>query len=289
MIVLGHLLKTTNFINLALIKDQTSWRRTVQESVHEIVGKIVATSYHIMFNNLEDCRFILLEGRPGSGKTTLMNKISRDWASGDILASKLLIFIPLQRLNAESDRKLTTILRVACPTLPKVDIKYLASDIEQSQGEGVVFAFDGLDEYIPRRKRWRFKSRHRGESKVDGVFQKLYGKSLTKALIVVTSRPSACREFCEHTGKRMEVLGFCEPQVIEYICHYFDSDRHKAQQIIAHLEQHSNLMNMAYLPLHCAMLVFLYEEDTVLPETKLSSTNISHSPHSYIRFVKDKV
>ena len=42
----------------------------------------------------------------------------------------------------------------------------------------------------------------------------------------------------------------------------------KAQQLVAHLEQHPNLMNMAYLPLHCAMLTFLYEEDSVLPETE---------------------
>ena len=224
-----------------------------------------------MLNDLEDCRFILLEGRPGSGKTTLMNKISHDWANRDILASKLVVYIPLRRLNPESDRKLTTILRVACPTLPKDDIKHLASGIEKKQGEGVVFAFDGLDEYVPyyycKKKRW-FKFRHEDDTKIDDVFQKLYGKNLNKALMIVTSRPAACKEFRQHARKRIEVLGFFKPQIIEYIHHYFDSDKHKAQQLIAHLEQHPNLMNMAYLPLHCAMLTFLYEEDTVLPETE---------------------
>ena len=138
--------KATNFINLTLIKDQTTWRKTVEKSVDEIVGDKETTSYQAMFNDIEERRFILLERRPGTGKTTLMNKISHDWASGDILTSKVLVSVHLRRLNAESARSLATILQVACPSL---DVECLVSHIEQNHGEGIVFAFDGLDEYVP--------------------------------------------------------------------------------------------------------------------------------------------
>ena len=141
--------KSTNFINLALIGNQTSWRWTVQESVDEIVRNKTTTSYQSMVDDNCIGTFTLLEGRPGSGKTCLMNKISCDWAKGDILKSSLLIFIPLRRLREEPDRKLATLLRVACSSLPQSDIKELVSHIKQTQGKGIVFVLDGFDEYVP--------------------------------------------------------------------------------------------------------------------------------------------
>ena len=276
--------KATNFINLALIRDQTSWRKTVQESVDEIVGNKATTSYQSMIGDHCLGTFTLLEGRPGSGKTVLMNKIGCDWAKGEILKSSLLIFIPLRRLGAELDRKLATLLRVACSTLPQSDIKEMVSYIEHTQGEGVVFAFDGFDEYVPispkdspeEKKRWYDIFRRKRTSTpvvlvhslVDDVFETLKGKNLTKSTIFVTSRPNACNSIREFAGKRIEVLGFLKPQIIEYVHYYFSNNKQTALQLVAHLECHPNLMNMAYLPLHCAMLTFLYEDDTVLPETE---------------------
>jgi hypothetical protein len=270
--------KSTNFVNLALIGDQTSWRRTVQESVDEIIGKKTTTLYKSMV--ADDCigTFTLLEGRPGSGKTVLMNKISCDWAKGKILKSSLLIFIPLRRLREEPDRKLATLLRVACSALPQSDINELVSHIEQTQGEGIVFVFDGFDEYVPyhykkqaakctdkANRRWHDIFRW---IRVEDVFELLEGKILAKSTIFVTSRPVACNDIRKYARKRIEVLGFLKPQIIEYVDYYFSTDKSKAQELVAHLEHHPNLMKMAYLPLHCAMLAFLFEDDTFLPETE---------------------
>ena len=105
-------------------------------------------------------------------------------------------------------------------------------------------------------------------TRVEDVFELLNGKTLTKSTIFVTSRPAACNNIREYAKKRIEVLGFLKPQIIEYVHYYFSIDKPKAQQLVAHLEHHPNLMNMAYLPLHCAMLAFLFEDDTFLPETE---------------------
>ena len=251
--------KATNFINLALIKDRRGWRRTLQGAVDKTINEGDTAFYCTIFDDIEAVRFILFEGVRGSGKTTLMNKISRDWACRDILASYLLLLVPLRRLNNKEDRNIRTILEVTYPGFPESDLEQLALFIEQNQGQGVVFAFDGLDEYVPL-----FMTKQT----IDNIFQIMYGKSFTKALVIVTSRPSACAEFREYAKKQIEVLGFLKAQITDYIQHYFDKDEHKAKQLILHLEQHPNLMNMAYLPLHCAMLAFLYEEDTLLPETE---------------------
>ena len=314
--------KSTNFVNLALIKDQTTWRKTVQESVDEIVGDKTTMSYQRMIDDNCIGTFILLEGRPGSGKTVLINKIGCDWAKGEILKSTLLILIPLRRLGLESNRNLATLLKVACPALPQSDIEEMVSFIEYTQGEGVIFAFDGLDEYVPCNceakvpvvrtvevavpksadsevssgaKRWYniFKRKKTSQElavehvheataqefeqmeiielefdKLETIFQILKGKYLTKSTIFVTSRPAACNDVREYAKKRIEVLGFLKPQILEYVNTYFGTDEHKAQELVAHLEHHPNLMNMAYLPLHCAMLTFLYEDDIPLPDTE---------------------
>ena len=291
--------KSTNFVNLALIGNQTSWRKTVQESVDDVIGDKTTASYQSMVG--DDCigTFTLLEGRPGSGKTVLMNKISCDWAKGEILKSSLLIFIPLRRLREEPDRKLATLLRVACSALPQSDINELVSHINQTQGRGIIFAFDGFDEYVPydqvvirtdevpssslrstpirRERRWydifrwsQYEPLEREQMKdgVDDIVELLKGKTLTQSTIFVTSRPAACKDIRMYAKKRIEVLGFLKPQIIEYVDYYFSNDKPKAQQLVAHLERHPNLMNMAYLPLHCAMLAFLFEDDTFLPETE---------------------
>ena len=301
--------KSTNFVNLALIGDQTSWRKTVQESMDEIIGDKTKTSYLSMVG--DDCigNFTLLQGRPGSGKTVLMNKISCDWAKGEILKSSLLIFIPLRRLREEPDRELATLLRVACSALPQSDIDELVSHINQSHGERIVFVFDGFDEYVPyyyekkvlirepnkapslnpsrqefqrkwydifRRKKKPQRNRTEPTRKkeefkfiwVDDIFELLNGKNLIKSTTFVTSRPAACNNIREYAKKRIEVLGFLEAQIIEYINYYFSADELKAHQLEAHLKHHPNLMHMAYLPLHCAMLAFLFEDDTFLPETE---------------------
>ena len=267
--------KNTTFINLALIKDQTSWRITVRKSVDDIIGDKENTSYSDMLNDVDSSRFILLEGRPGCGKTTLMNKISCDWSNGDFLKSKIIVFVALRRLNDEPDRKLSTVIRVACPTLPADDIKQLVSNIKKSQGKNVVFVFDGLDEYKPmyyiKGKRNKLKSlftKRKSPVEREDIFDLLHGKKLPKSLVILTSRPVASKDIRQYARKRFEVLGFQKSQVIEYVCHYFDNDKMKAQQLVRHLEHHPNLMNMAYLPLHCAMLVFVYEEDEHLPETE---------------------
>ena len=265
------------FISLALIKDQTSWRKTIQKSVDEVVGDKQTISYKKMLEDIEECKFILLEGRPGSGKTTLMNQISRDWAKGEILCKKVVIFVPLRRLNGEADRTLTTILRVSCPPLNDSKLKQLASYIEECDGNDVVFAFDGLDEYVPcyrkvqtHEKEKAFLSFRKRENEFEDVFQLIYGNYLVKSLIVVTSRPAASKNIRQYARKRVEVIGFLEQQITDYIHCYFQkfNDKEKAQRLEIHLKEHPNLMNMAYLPLHCAMLVSLYQEDEVLPNTE---------------------
>ena len=210
-------------------------------------------------NDSKNIKLILFEGRTGCGKTTLMIKISRDWANGEFLRGKLLIFVKLGRLETSSDVNLTNIIQCACPTFDQKDITSLCEMIRERDGLNAAFIFDGLDEYCT--------------IKTSIVTDIIKGETLPNAHVIVSSRPAASQKFRRYASKKVEVVGFLQHNVKEYIRNYFAATPDKADELINHLERHANLMNMCYLPLHVAMLVFLFETDKCLPETETEIYN----------------
>lgn len=252
-------IKDMGFIQLALIKQargsQSCKFQTVYGQIDEIIGDKTSINFDSMFNDLQDGSRVLLEGRPGSGKSTLMLKVSNDWAKGKILKKKLVFLVQLRRLRGEVNLDLHSLLSMSSQILSASEyIGPLCFHIDKQKGEGVVFALDGLDEYAP------------GTDESNLIYKLISKLYLPRSSVIVASRPAATQQFRKLATTWIEVVGFLKDQVLQYISNYFDDD--KAQELKLHLKQHPNLMNMAYLPLHCAMLVFLFEEETVLPETE---------------------
>lgn len=237
----------SDMINLSLVKEDTVKDATVQESIDTVIGEKEQFTYHDIFRDYGKYRFILVVGRPGSGKTVLLKQIGQDWANEKILQLKLLIFVQLRHIGKDDKHDLTTILQQSAD-FSQSELDQLHSFVMSRSGDGVVFAFDGLDEYNPVQRN-------------DAVIDIMKGRKLVKANIIVTSRPAASQEFYRFAKLHLEVIGFLKPQVVEYIHTYFEDNKEKALQLVTHLEHHTNLMNMCYLPLHCAMLASLYEGD----------------------------
>ena len=83
--------KKTQYINLALIKieqmvdfSKEYLRDTIRGSIDDIMKDKDDIKYNEVFAELNDGARLLFEGRPGCGKTTMMNKVSQDWARGAI-------------------------------------------------------------------------------------------------------------------------------------------------------------------------------------------------------------
>ena len=103
----------------------------------------------------------------------------------------------------------------------------------------------------------------------DNYISKLILKKVCpRSIVILSSRPAATQRFRQNASIYIEVVGFMKEQVLRYINCYFEDDKEKSLFLVKHLEKHQNLMNLCYLPLHCAMLVFLYKVDAILPETE---------------------
>ena len=123
------------------------------------------------------------------------------------------------------------------------------------------FIIDGLDEFRPQ-----------DETK-SVIHQLLYSKYLPEAMVIVSSRPVATGELRSkaHVTRRIEVLGFSHQQILEYIDKYPFTSKSDTlpSQLKTYLNSHHNLLHMCFLPVHVAMICFLYEhEDGIIPPTE---------------------
>ena len=106
------------FINLALIKYSKDCIDNIDYALRgdadDIIAKKEIVEYKEVFGEYNSKELILLEGRPGSGKTTLVHKVIKDWAEGEVLAkAKYLFLVTLRLLNSEGrDESLSDLLEL---------------------------------------------------------------------------------------------------------------------------------------------------------------------------------
>ena len=232
-------------------------RNTIRGSVDDIIKHKEPIEFERVFpdNTEMSPRSTLIEGRPGCGKTTLMFKVTKDWAKGKILKDvNLFVLVTLRRFMGKRELTLEDILGVYCPSSTMT--KELVDEISSTGGKGVVFAFDGLDEYRPAAQVGNL------------ICDIIRGTKLPNARVFITSRPAGSHEFRRLVQTNIEIIGFLEKQVHQYIRDHYEGIPGKATSLIDFLKSHPNIGRMCYLPLHLAMLVYLYEYQTELPETE---------------------
>ena len=249
----------SHYINLALLnsgskKDVDEFTRfTIRGCIDDILtDKKEKIEFSDVFLHVESGYRVLFEGRPGSGKTTLMHKISVEWAKEQILSQiTVFILIQLRAFASKEDMTLHDIVGIYQP----LAIDSLCEAIEQKDGEGLCISIDGLDEYSPAVRKSSY------------IHRLIKKKVLPKAIVIIASRPAASQKFRRTVDRNVEVLGFLKPQINEYITDYYGENSTKCEGLIVYLEQHPNVKHACYLPLHLAMVAYLFDDmEFSLPE-----------------------
>lgn len=206
---------------------------------------------------------IIVQGAPGSGKTTFAYEVCKRWGQGKILQQySMIVLLPLRDKTIQNANTLEDLL-----THDSMEIqKKVNRVVKEKAGEGVLLLLEGFDE-LPEEKR--------SES---SLFMKLIcGKILPLATVMVTSRPWATSSLLKHYSHRIsqhiEIMGFSKENIKEYISQAFpDADEQEKFQKYLDLYPHMQLsMN---IPINCAIVVEVYRSSDSINTTPKTMTQL---------------
>ncbi|XP_072132400.1 NACHT, LRR and PYD domains-containing protein 3-like isoform X2 [Mobula birostris] len=200
-------------------------------------------------------------GIPGIGKTTMMQKIVYDWATGKIYQQFRFVFsFKFQDLNFIKSR--ITLRQLILDQYP-----YFEKILREvwNNPKGLLFIFDGLDQF--KHKIDFADSRRDTEPKhqcpdpewwcevSDIVYGLIQHKLLPGCSVLVTTRPTELHllekaEICV----RAEILGFVGEERKEYFNRFFE-DQTVAAAVFKHVEENDILYTMSFNPSYCWILV----------------------------------
>ena len=251
------------YVNLALVtsqemtQDDTFSRGTLHGTVDDVLKQKMPINYGDVFpdETVSERSVTLIEGPPGCGKTTLITKFSHDWAKREVLKNvEILIMVQLRCFMGRVNLTIEDMVGVYCKSNEVV--KYLVQTFEQTGGEKVCFALDGVDEYSSQMEPGKL------------VYNLINGYILPKASIIVTCRPAGAQNLRRSVQRDIEIIGFSVNEILKYINNYFQGNPTKAGSLVSFLQNHPNISRMCHSPLHLAMVTYLYEYDCELPETE---------------------
>ena len=214
-----------------------------------------------IFNQHEECeepRVVLIEGKPGMGKTTYCKKVVFDWATGKHATGNCFTNFVIVLLIKCRDVQSGLWEAIEDQLLPREvgeDQRERFFDFIRHNQSNVLLVLDGLDEV--------------SEKKLPMFSEIIQGRVLPNCRVVATARHEAGVKVRKYCDTLLEVEGFTEKDVKTFIRNYFRAKPNLAEQLIGHLSGDYKLREILTNPLNTALLCLVYEDlKGVFPESR---------------------
>ena len=203
-------------------------------------------------------RKLIVEGNAGIGKTTLCTMLTEEWANGKIFSQfDCVLLLPLRERSVSTATTLPQLFKLFHSS-EKIRTTVI-EELEEREGEGILIIADGWDELDQD-----------SGSKNSFLYSLLFGDVFPFASVLLTSRPTASAHLYDlpTVDRLVEVTGFNEDNVKQYIESEFEKCPEKAYSLIEQLENNPAIRSLCSVPLNCAIICYLWHTlDRVLPRT----------------------
>ena len=188
---------------------------------------------------------VLIEGVPGSGKSTLVQQMCHDWSVG-LFAQDYEVVIQVILRSLPKDQKLSLEDLIFTSVRDADIVREVTDFVAARQGQEVLFIFDGFDE---------LSEEMRKKSPVRDI---ITGHLAPQSSFMVTTRPISAESLYHTVDRRVEISGFGLEEVFEFIREYFASSNPSAgEKLLSTLSLHPHIKNLCFTPLPLLMICYV--------------------------------
>ena len=252
-------------------------RKTIKGQVDAILLEKSPIELEKILMNIEgERKVVLVDGAPGSGKSTMTVHICQRWGKGELFQEfTILILIQLRDPAVQRAKSIADLL--PCPDIETA--QQVASAIKASNGRGVLWVMDGWDE-LP--------AHLRKESFLRDIIAPRRISPIALSSVIITSRPSSSDDLIESVSSRIEVLGFTLEEQRQYFTECLKGDTKAVDDLMERLSENPAIEGSCYLPLNASVVAHLYLSDGSLPTT-VHGIFSSFAQHILSRYICERL
>ncbi|KAI0213493.1 hypothetical protein LSAT2_001470 [Lamellibrachia satsuma] len=274
--------------------------------MQEIMQSVDPIQVSQLFDKLHDRdapRNVLILGKAGIGKTTLVKQIAKQWAEKKLWNDDVeyLFVITLRELRQERNLTLGDIFLGGLGLTEEEKSEALKQLRKNSHRTMVVL--EAMDEASYFKYEKKLQRGCTVEVGVNTLLSSIIGNTmLPGAKVIITSRPNdnIPTAMCHRTA---ELYGFTKESIKEYIHKFCGEDTAVEKFITGRLQNNVNIATLCYVPVHanfvCACLVNMYSSTHIEDTPSIINTmsqlyvfaviNLARHLHPSLKDVKEQI